>query len=83
MYGSIVASISPLKRNGGGTISPEKIFVRGPETNGYVAMKKPVLISKPAAGSSKIDLNFKVDTESKDPAGRYEGVLVFTIAPPS
>jgi hypothetical protein len=42
-----------------------------------------VLISKPAAGSSKIDLNFKVDTESKDPAGRYEGVLVFTIAPPS
>jgi hypothetical protein len=83
MYGSIVASISPLKRNGGGDITPESIFVKGPTTNGYVTMKKPVLISKPTAGPNKIELNFKVETEFKDPAGRYEGVLVFTVVPPS
>ena len=82
-YGSIVASISPLKRNGGSSIPPEKIFVQGPATNGYVAMKKPVPISKPAAGSSNIALNFKVETEFSDPAGRYEGVLMFTVVPPS
>jgi hypothetical protein len=82
-YGSILASISPLKRNGGGSIPPESIFVRGPATKGYVAMKKPVPVSKPAAGSSKIALNFKVETEFNDPAGRYEGVLMFTVVPPS
>ncbi len=83
MYGSIVASISPLKRSGGGSIAPESIFIMGPATNGYVTMKKPVPVSKSARGSNKIALNFKVETDFKDPAGRYEGVLIFTIAPPS
>lgn len=83
MYGSILASISPLRRSGGGSISPENIFVQGPATKGYVAMKKPVAVSNPAAGSSKIPLNFKVETEFSDPAGRYEGILMFTVVPPS
>jgi hypothetical protein len=83
MYGSIIASISPLKRVGGGSISPENIFVQSPTTNGYITMKNPVPVSKPAVGSSKIELNFKVETELKDPAGRYEGVLMFTVVPPS
>lgn len=83
MYGSIVASISPLKRSGGGSIPPKSIFVQGPATNGYVAMKKPVPVSEPGAGSSKIKLNFKVETEFSDPAGRYEGILMFTVVPPS
>ena len=82
-YGSIVASISPLKRNGGSSIPPEKIFVQGPATKGYVAMRKPVPVSNPAGGPSKIALNFKVETEFTDPAGRYEGVLMFTVVPPS
>jgi hypothetical protein len=46
-------------------------------------MKKPVPVSKPESGSSKIALNFKVETEFSDPAGRYEGVLMFTVVPPS
>ena len=83
MYGSILASISPLKRSGGGSIPPESILVRGPATNGYVKMKKPVAVSNPTAGSSKIPLNFKVETEFSDPAGRYEGILMFTVVPPS
>jgi len=83
MHGSIIASISPLKSSGGSSILPENIFVQGPATNGFVPMKKPVAVSMPAAGSTKIALNFKVETEFSDPAGRYEGVLMFTVVPPS
>jgi hypothetical protein len=46
-------------------------------------MSKPVAISKPATGSRKIVLDFKVQTEFKDPAGEYTGTVTFTVTPPS
>jgi hypothetical protein len=53
------------------------------ETGGFIAMSKPVAISRAATGSRKIVLDFKVQTEFKDPAGEYTGTVTFTITPPS
>lgn len=83
LHGPIIASIKGLKHKSGKLIRPGRIFVRGPETYGYVSMARPVVISKPAIGPHSVDLSFKVNTDLDDPAGGYEGVITFTIAPPS
>jgi len=83
MHGPIMISASKLKRPQGGSISPDNIFVRTPATNGYVAMARPVAISKPTKGSHKIVLDLKVQAQFLYPAGEYSGTLTLTIMPPA
>ena len=82
LHGSIVISSTKLTRRGGGVIMPERISVQSPATVGYVKMSKPVAISKPTEGSHKIVLDFRVQSDMIDLAGKYTGTFTFTIMPP-
>jgi len=82
MHGPIVAEITALKQSRGNSIPPERIFIKAPTTNGYVAMGRPVAISKPKIGSHNIEMNFWVDIFPHDDAGIYKGIITFTIMPP-
>ena len=81
MHGPIMISTTKLKRRRGGSISPERLFVKTPATNGFVSMARPVAISKPAIGSHEIVLDLRVETQFLDPAGEYTGTLMLTIMP--
>lgn len=81
LHGPIMASITTLRHRMGKTITPDRISIKAPETNGYVSMEKPVLISKPKMGSHDIDLNFRLAVNPFEAAGRYEGTLTFTVMP--
>ena len=83
IHGPIMISTTKLKRRQGGSISPERLFVKTPATNGFVSMARPVEISKPAKGSHEIvlDLRVKMKTQFLDPAGEYTGTLMLTIMP--
>jgi hypothetical protein len=83
LHGPIVASITSLKRAGCVSITPDRIMVKTETTGVYVSMAKPVAISETTEGSHDIKMNFKIKTDMKDRAGRYSGVLAFTIMPPS
>jgi len=82
LHGPIVASITELKHRKGGSIPPERIFVKSPTTDGYVTMARPVVISRPETGSHDIELDFRLDILPSDHAGRYTGTITFTIMPP-
>ncbi len=82
LHGPIMISTTKLKRRQGGSISPERIFVKSPATDGFVTMARPVAISKPTVGSHKIVLDFRVKAQFLDPAGEYTGKLMLTIMPP-
>jgi len=82
LHGPIYLSATPLNRHNGGSIGSERISVRTAETNGYVAMNKPVAISKPTKGSHRVVVDVKVDPPAGFPAGEYNGVFTFTIMPP-
>jgi hypothetical protein len=75
-------SATKLKHSQGSSISPERIFVKSPATSGFVAMARPVTISKPTIGSHEIVLDLRVQTQFLDPAGEYTGTLMLTIMPP-
>jgi len=83
MHGPIMISTTKLKSRQGESISPERIFVKTPATNGFVTMARPVAISKPTAGSHKIVLNLRVDSNFVKPAGEYTGTIILTIMPPA
>lgn len=83
MHGPIMISVTKLKRRQGGSILPERIFVKTPATSGFVAMSRPVAISKPTTGPHKIVLDLRVQTRFFDPAGEYTGTLTLTIMPPA
>ena len=83
LHGPIVAAISELRRSGGSSITPDRIEVKTPATNGFVSMAQPVAISETTMGSHKIEMNFRIKTYIKDLAGRYSGTLAFTVMPPS
>ena len=83
MLGPIMISATKLKHKQGGSISPERIFVKTSVTDGFVAMARPVAISKPTIGSHKIVLDLRVETEFLYPAGEYTGTLMLTIMPPA
>jgi hypothetical protein len=83
MHGPIMISATKLKRREGGSISPERIYVKSPATGGFVSMSRPVAISKTATGSQKIVLDLRVETDVLYPAGQYNGTLVLTMMPPS
>jgi hypothetical protein len=83
LHGPIVAAISELKRSGCPSITPDRVEVKTPATNGFVSMAQPVAISETTMGSHKIEMSFKIKTYLKDRAGRYSGTLAFTVMPPS
>ena len=83
MHGPIMISVTKLKRRRGGSISPERIFVKTPATGGFVTMARPVAISKPTIGPHKIVLDLRVQTQFLDPAGEYTGTIMLTIMPPA
>ena len=83
VHGPIMISSTKLKLRPGCSISPQNIFVKSPATSGFVAMARPVEISKPALGSHKIVLDFKVEADFFSPAGEYSGRLMLTMMPPS
>ena len=83
LHGSILASTAGFKGNAGGFIPPKRISVKGPATNGFVSMAKPVAVSNPVFGSHNVVLNFRVQTGFQDREGKYAGTLVLTIMPPS
>lgn len=81
LHGPIMASITTLYHRWGKSITPDRISIKSPITDGYVSMAKPVLISKPQMGSHNIDMSFRLDINPFEAAGRYEGTLTFTIMP--
>ncbi len=81
LHGPIMASITELRHRWGKKITPNRISIKAPITNGYVSMAKPVLISNPHTGSHNIDLSFRLDVNPFEAAGRYEGTLTFTVMP--
>jgi hypothetical protein len=83
LHGPVVASITPLKRAGSVSITPDRIMVKTETTGGYVSMATPVAVSETTEGSHDIKMNFKIKTYIKDHAGRYSGTLAFTVMPPS
>jgi hypothetical protein len=82
-HGPIMISATKLKHRQGRSISPEHIFVKSPVTSGFVAMARPVAISKPTIGSHKIVLDLKVEADLLYPAGEYSGTLMLTMIPPT
>ena len=83
LHGPVVASISSLERAGSVSITPDRVMVKTETTGGYVSMATPVAISETTEGSHDIKMNFKIETKIKDRAGRYRGILAFTVMPPS
>ncbi len=82
-HGPIMISTTKLKRRQGGSISPDRIFVKTPATGGFVTMARPVAISKSTEGPHKIVLYLRVTTKLLDPAGEYTGIITLTIMPPA
>lgn len=82
-HGPIMISTTKLKRRRGGSISPERIFVKTPATGGFVSMARPVAISKSTDGPHTIVLDLRVETNFLDPAGEYTGTITLTIMPPA
>ena len=79
-HGGIMVSATPLERAEGGSIPPERIFVRIPATGGYVSMYAPVAITGPMApGVFDVELKFRVETVLQNPAGMYTGTFTFTV----
>lgn len=85
LHGPIVASVKALKHSGGGsTITPDRIFIKAPAiTDQYTSMTRPVKISKTQTGSHDIELIFKLQAKLFDRAGRYTGIITFTVMPPA
>ena len=83
MHGPIMISTTELKSRQGESISPERIFVKTPATNGFVTMARPVAISTPMEGPHKIVLNLRVQSNFIKPAGEYTGTITLTIMPPA
>lgn len=82
-HGPIVISMTGLKHQNGMTITSDRIYIKGPATDGFVSMARPVAISKPATGSHDILLNFRVkNNKFEGIAGKYTGTIVLTIMPP-
>jgi len=81
LHGPIMASVTTLRHRMGKTITPDRISIKAPITDGYVSMEKPVLISKPEMGSHDIDLSFQLKVNPYEAAGKYKGTITFTVMP--
>jgi len=82
VHGGIAASVTALERaGGGGSIGPERVFVRLPATGVYVPMTNPVVVTGPMnPGVFDVVLMFRVETTWADNAGEYTGTLTITCA---
>ena len=81
-HGPIKVSSTEFRQKLGGSISPDRIFVRSKATWGFVPMDKPVAVSRPQSGSHDIILDMQVETGFHDHAGQYRGTITVTIMPP-
>jgi len=82
VHGGVVASVTALERaGGGGSIGPERVFVKLPATDNYVAMTNPVAVTGPMnPGVFDVILKFRVETTWADDPGEYTGTLTITCA---
>jgi hypothetical protein len=77
----VVASATALTRAGGGSIGPERIFVKLPATGKYMPMTGPVAVTGPMnPGVVDVILKFRVQTTLADVAGEYAGIITITCA---
>ena len=81
LHGPIMASVTTLRHRMGKTITPDRISIKAPITDGYVSMEKPVMISNPEMGSHDIDLSLQLKINPFEAAGRYKGTITFTVMP--
>lgn len=80
--GGVFVSVTPLLREGGGTIEPGSVFVRVPATQQYVSLGTPVIVGGPwGPALYDIPLRFRVQTTLAQPPGQYTGTLVITCIP--
>jgi len=82
LHGPIMISANSFSRRAGGTIPPDRIFVRSSATHGFEPMDRPVAVSSTTAGSHKIVLDLQVLTGFNDMAGQYRGTFTVTVVPP-
>lgn len=82
LHGPIRISATDLKRRLGGSIPPERFFVRSSATWGFVPMDRSVAVSKTQSGPHDIVLDLQVETGFNDLAGEYQGALTVTVMPP-
>jgi hypothetical protein len=82
VHGGIVASVTALQMAGGGTIGPERVFVRLPATGVYVPMTAAVAVTPTMnPGVFDVVLKFRLETTMADAAGDYTGTMTITLAP--
>ena len=80
VHGGVMASVTALARTGGGSIGPERIFLKLPAGN-YVPMTNPVAVTGPMnPGVFDVILKFRVETTLEDVPGEYTGTLTITCA---
>jgi len=83
-HGSVVASMSSLKNSIGGKINQDRVFIKTSDTGGFVSLARPVVVSMPTFGSHDINIDFMVKANGVlQRAGKYSGVIAFTILPPA
>ena len=82
-HGPVIAAMQDsLKNRYGNEIKPDRVFVRSDDTDGFVSLEKPVVISEADFGQHDIKLDFKVEADfMNDKTGRYKGTLAFTYLP--
>lgn len=82
VHSGVVASVTALSRTGGGgSIGPERVFVKLPTTGNYVPMTGPVAVTGPMnPGVVDVILKFRVQTALADPPGDYAGTITITCA---
>ena len=82
VHGGIAASVTALQRTGGGSIGPERVFMKLPATGNYVPMTHPVAVTGPMTpGVFDVILKFRVETALADIPGEYAGTLTITLVP--
>jgi len=73
--GGIIATAG-LSSSGGGTIPPDRIFVKIPGTAVFVPLSDPVQFSPPCGPANTLfELELRIRTLWTDPAGEYTGTL--------
>ena len=78
-HGGLVAQLQSLARDGGGLFPPAKVFIRRPQTGEYVPMDGPVNLTGPMGpGRFDLELKFRLNTDLNNPAGTYNGSIVFS-----
>jgi hypothetical protein len=82
-HGSVIASMGSLKSRWGRKIDNDRVYVKTLATGGFVSLVEPVVISEPTFGSHEIVIDFLVKANGAfDRAGKYSGMIAFTILPP-